>query len=339
MINKSTIISIFSIILVQILLKYISIVDSTFIDNYLHYNTVSFVLGCIIPIYAATLAYFALVPKYDLEKLRSILLQLQQSDKNLLQIKKLYDDYKSEYNKIENIDKTIIHIKNLHVFLLALLTLSSLAFLLVAYIKFPIQILSMIIILLLSRYAEYCIEKTYVKLSKDYPSPSDLLDVSKNLTSIRNIDINLYENLPAYILARGTSITVKNDFSDFSFINLENKEKYSHFMLINFALPFNLKNISLEYESKNNSIKTIPLSDKKLLYDRKNPSLEILITKNNELNISPHLKLSINRTGTLQEIWPFTPISSNSSEYIGRYPITVNIHYLGKVDMSRYIVY
>lgn len=339
MINKSTIISIFSIILLQILLKYISIVDSTFIDSYLHYNTVSFVLECIIPIYAATLAYFALIPKYDLEKLKSILLQLQQSDKNLLQIKKLYDDYKSEYNKIENIDKTIIHIKNLHVLLLALLTLSALAFLLVACIKFPIQILSMIIILLLSRYAEYCIEKTYVKLSTDYPSPSDLLDVSKNLTSISNIDINLYQNLPAYIFARGTSITVKNDLLDFSLIGLKDKDKYSNFILINFALPFKLENVSLRYTSKNNSLESISLSDKKLLHDRKNPSLEILITKDKELDIAPHLKLTIDRIGTLQEIWPFTPRSANSSEYIGRYPITINIHKLKEIDMSRYIIH
>lgn len=309
------------------------------IIKFLHFNTVSIVLGCMVPVYAVTLAYFALIPKYDLEKLKTTLLQLQQSDSNLLQIKHLYENYKNEYNKIKNIDKTIMYIKNLHNFSLSALLFTSMFFMISASVIFFFQVLFLITIYLSSIYVEHCIEKTYVNLSKDYPSPSDLLDVSKNLTSIKNIDINLYENLPAYILARGTSITVKNDFSDFSFINLENKEKYSHFMLINFALPFNLKNISLEYESKNNSIKTIPLSDKKLLYDRKNPSLEILITKNNELNISPHLKLSINRTGTLQEIWPFTPISSNSSEYIGRYPITVNIHYLGKLDMSRYIVY
>lgn len=325
-------------VIFQGLLNCVSINNATFIDTYFHYDTVSFVLGCIIPIYAATLAYFALIPKFDLEKLKSILLQLQQSDSGLLQIKKLYDDYEKEYKKIENIDKVITYAQNFHVFSLRFLIVAAMFFLLSANIIYPVQIISLITIILLAHHAEFCIEQTCVKISDDYPSPPDLLDASKTLTSIKNIDVNLYENLPAYILARGTSITVKNDFLDLSFIKLENKEKYSNFILIDFALPFNLKNFSLEYTSKNYSLESISLSDKKLLFDRKNPSLEILITKDNELNEYPYLQLSTKRSDEQQEVWPFTPKYPNTSEYIARYPI-INIRKLGKTDMSRYIIH
>lgn len=342
--NKDLQTAILMMVTVQSLLNSVAEKDATFIANYLHYNTVSFVLGCIIPIYAATLAYFALIPKFDLERLKSILLQLQQSDSNLLEIKKLYDDYEREYKKIENIDKTITRVQNLHVFSLVFLIFAAMCFLLSANILFPVQVISLIIIILLARYAEICAKGSYVKFSKNYPSYQDLLNTSKILTftdkNNNNIDINLYENLPAYILARGTSITVKNDFLDLSLIGLKDKEKYSNFILINFALPFTLDNVYLEYTSKNHSLESISLSDKKLLYDRKNPSLEILITKDNELlDEYPDLQISIKRDNNKKEVWSFTPKSSNSQEYISRYPITIDIHKLEQSDISRYIIH
>lgn len=339
--KKDTYIIIIMVIL-QGLLNYLSINNATFIDTYFHYDTVSFVLGCIIPIYAATLAYFALIPKFDLEKLKSILLQLQQSDSDLLQIKKLYDDYEKEYKKIENIDKTTTRVQSLHDFSLLFLILAAICFLLSANIMFPVQFISLIIIILLARYAKICAKGPYVKFSKDYPSYQDLLNASQILTfndkHNSNIDISLYENLPAYIFARGTSITVKNDLSDFSLIGVKDKEKYSNFVLVNFALPFSLDNVYLEYISKNHSLECISLSDKKLLFDRKNPSLEILITKDNELNEYPDLQLSIKRSNEQQEVWAFTPKYPNTSEYIARYPI-INIRKLGKTDMNRYIIH
>lgn len=306
-----------------------------YIIKSLHFDTVSIVLTSIIPIYAVTLAYFAIIPKYSLEHLKSNLLKLQQADSNLLQIKEYFDDYKNEYDKIKNIDDAINNVTFLHNISLAISIITAIFFMISAVVVYYYQVQILIVICTLAQYAELCIKKTYKRLSENYPSPSDLLDASKTLTSIGNIDVNLYENLPAYILARGTSIIVKNDFS---FIKLENKEKYSNFILIDFALPFNLKNFSLEYTSKNYSLESISLSDKKLLFDRKNPSLEILITKDNELNEYPSLQLSTKRSDDKQEIWPFTPKYPNTYEYIARYPIII-IRKLGKIDMSRYIVH
>ena len=284
----------------SIYLQYELYKNYEFVAAYLDKDTVVTILNLIVAINAAILVFYSIVPKCDSENMKTLLMNLQQKQMELIDVKQCFDSYSQLYRKMNN--EMFVKVKFLHMFMLAMFLIQIYFFMVASHIHFIIQGIALIIIFMICLLIEEIIDDYHYEMRALLPHPDMLLVPSNQINFMRNIDIKFENNITSHIFSNATLIRVM-DVSTCVFNGLEDADAYSNYFVINFALEFNLKNVTLEYYTANGRREVLNLHKAPVRYHRINPTIDVLLTKEKALAENPKFTFNIRKSDGTIEYW------------------------------------